>query len=128
MAHVVYSFDKYRPADIRGHSMAQLRLLAQRLKSGQLEVQGIRLVGHADRLNNTGKSDYNQGLSERRVQTVRDVLIGLGVDAKLISTDAKGDQQQVESCASGYKSQVELRECLLPNRRVEVEATARHRN
>lgn len=127
MAHVVFSFDRFEPAHIRGHSMAQLRALADRLKSGGLDVQGIRLVGHADRLNSTGKSDYNQRLSEKRVATVRDVLIGLGVDGKLITTDAKGDQQQVEACSSGWKSQAELRECLLPNRRVEVEVTARAR-
>lgn len=124
MAHVVFSFDKYQAADIRGHSMGQLRSLAERLKSGTLDVQAIRLVGHADRLNNTRQADYNLRLSERRVNTVRDVLVGLGVDAKLISTDAKGDQVQVEACTSGWKSQAELRECLLPNRRVEVEITA----
>jgi OOP family OmpA-OmpF porin len=127
MAHVVFSFDKYQPGDIRGHSMGQLRSLVERLKSGALDVQSIRLVGHADRLNNTRQADYNLRLSERRVNTVRDLLVGLGVDAKLISTDAKGDQAQVEACTSGWKSQAELRECLLPNRRVEVEVTARAR-
>ncbi len=59
---------------------------------------------------------------------MRDVLTRLGVDGKLISTDARGDQQQVEACQSGVKTQAELQECLLPNRRVEIEVSARARN
>jgi OmpA-OmpF porin, OOP family len=91
-------------------------------------VESIKLTGHADRLNSTGKKDYNQRLSERRVQTVKDVLVRLGIDEKLITTGARGDEQQVESCQSKFRSQAELQECLLPNRRVEVEITARARN
>jgi outer membrane protein OmpA-like peptidoglycan-associated protein len=84
-------------------------------------------VGHADRLNGTGHSDYNQQLSEKRVATVRAVLVKLGVDAKLISTDARGDQQQIQGCEARFSKKADLEECLLPNRRVEVAITATRR-
>ena len=44
----------------------------------------------------------------------------MGVDAALIETSARGDHEQVEGCRDTFKSQSELQECLLPNRRVEV--------
>ncbi len=124
-AHVVFNFDKFTEGDIRSYSLAQLESLVARIKRDKLEVVSIGLSGHADRLNGTGQSDYNQRLSEKRVATVRDILVRLGIDAKRISTVARGDQQQVEACRSGYRSQAELQECLLPNRRVEVTIVTR---
>jgi outer membrane protein OmpA-like peptidoglycan-associated protein len=87
----------------------------------------VKLTGHADRLNRTGQSDYNQRLSERRVQTVREMLVRLGLDAALISTMASGDSQQVESCELRFTRRVDLQECLLPNRRVEIVVELRGR-
>lgn len=124
-ANAVFSYDRADVAGLRGPSMEQLRALAERLKAGELQVKAIRLTGHADR---TGDAGYNQRLSERRVQTVRDVLVGLGVDAKLITTAARGETQQIEPCQAGFRSQTELQECLLPNRRVEIEIDARTKN
>lgn len=127
LAHVVFAFDRHGEADIRGHSLAQLQSLVDRIRSQGLDVRGIRLTGHADRLNSTGQADYNQRLSEQRVQTVRGLLVRLGLDERLMRTEARGDTQPVESCASATRSQAELRECLLPNRRVEIEIDARAR-
>ena len=126
-AQVVFNFDRSQAADIRSYSTEQVRNLVQRLKTGNWDVQAIKLIGHADRLNGTGQPDYNQRLSERRVQTVRELLIGLGIDGKLITTEARGDQQQVESCTDKQPSSANLKECLLPNRRVEIDVKARER-
>ena len=63
--------------------------------------------------------DYNQALSERRAQTVRALLVERGVDAGKVTYGFKGDTEQVQQCA-GVKPQAALRECLIPNRRVEV--------
>ncbi len=57
---------------------------------------------------------------EKRVATVRDELVRLGVPAAVITTGASGDSQQVEGCESRFTRQADLQECLLPNRRVEV--------
>jgi len=58
---------------------------------------------------------------------VRDALVARGVDGTLISTDAKGDGQQINRCDTRFKSKAELEECLLPNRRVEIRIDARKR-
>ena len=124
-AQVVFNFDKSGARDIRPFSVVQLEELVQRVQREKLLVQSIRLSGHADRLNSTGQPDYNQRLSEKRVQTVRAELRKLGLDDKLVSTDAKGDSSQVQACQARFKSKPDLEECLLPNRRVEVVISAR---
>jgi OmpA-OmpF porin, OOP family len=124
-AQVVFNFDKSGVRDIRPFSIVQLEELVQRVQREKLVVQSIRLSGHADRLNSTGQADYNQRLSEKRVQTVRAELRKLGIDDKLVSTDAKGDISQVQACQARFKSKADLEECLLPNRRVEVVISAR---
>lgn len=120
VAQVLFDFDGHREADIRPFSVLQVEQLVQRIQREPLEVVAVRLSGHADRLNRTGRSDYNQQLSERRVQTVREMLVRLGLDARLVSTTASGDTQQVNDCEVRFQRPSELQECLLPNRRVEI--------
>lgn len=123
-AEVVFAFDKSGVADIRPASRAQLEALADRIKREGLVVVSIDLVGHADRLNRTGNAAYNQALSEKRVSTVRDELVRLGVDPARITTSARGDGTPVVDCSGRGLSQAALRECLLPNRRVDVQVRA----
>ncbi len=86
----------------------------------QIELQAVRLVGHADRMNGTGEGDYNQPISEKRVAAVRELLVRLGIDVKLIATDARGGSRQLSACEAGFKTRVALEACLLSNQRVEV--------
>ena len=118
---VVFAFDRSGVADIRPASRAQLEGLAERLKRDGLVVESIDLVGHADRLNRTGNAAYNLALSEKRVATVRDELVRLGVEPARISTSARGDGTPVVDCSGRGLSGAALQECLLPNRRVEVQ-------
>lgn len=122
---VLFAFDKSDVASIRPLSRAQLDTLARRIQTEPLQVRSVRLVGHADRLNSTGESDYNQRLSERRASTIKSEMVRLGIDAALITTEASGDTQQVQACSTRFNSRAELEECLLPNRRVDVIVTAR---
>jgi outer membrane protein OmpA-like peptidoglycan-associated protein len=124
VAHSVFSFDRSTTADILPASVVQIKELVRTVKESNLKIESVRLVGHADRLNSTGDPAYNQHLSERRANTVRDFLVSLGVPAALIDTTARGDEVQVESCSGTFKSQAELEACLLPNRRVEVRVRA----
>jgi outer membrane protein OmpA-like peptidoglycan-associated protein len=117
---VLFNFDRHDARNMRPFSVVQLEELVKRVQRDQLQIKGVRLSGHADRLNSTGQNDYNQRLSERRVATVRAELERLGVAAALIRTEASGDAQQVSGCETRFRNQAELRECLLPNRRVEV--------
>ena len=117
---MVFNFDKFTSQEMRGQSRAELEGLAQRLKEG-VKVEAVKLVGHADRLNGTGNTKYNQQLSEKRARTVREYLVALGVDPALISFEYRGDAEQIARCDGKFKNKLALQECLLPNRRVEVQ-------
>jgi OmpA-OmpF porin, OOP family len=122
-AEVVFAFDKDGEKDIRPASRATLDTLLARLRTEGWQVRSFQLAGHADRLNSTRKADYNQRLSERRVSTVSRLIEQAGYPTQLLATEARGDTRQVQPCAQ-VKPQAELRECLLPNRRVEIRLVA----
>ncbi len=124
-AAVLFNFDRHDAKNMRPFSVVQLEELVRRVQRDKLIVDSIQLSGHADRLNGTGAGDYNQRLSEKRVATVKAELARLGLDAKVMSTAAAGDSQQVTGCEARFPRPAELQECLLPNRRVEVVISAR---
>lgn len=118
--NVVFRFDKHTEGDVYKFSIAQLKTALSKARAADRTLLKVRLEGHADRLNSTGQNTYNDKLSEKRVNTVKGMLTRLGVDAGLIEVSWRGDHEQVEGCKESFKSQAELQECLLPNRRVEV--------
>ena len=118
VANVLFEFDKDRSRDIRTYSLESLDRSLARIGEEKLNLVHVELVGHADRMDGRGH-DYNRGLSERRAQTVRELLIGRGVDPAKIGYSYRGDSQQIQAC-EGVKPRAALLECLLPNRRVEV--------
>lgn len=61
---------------------------------------------------NTGRESYNQGLSERRAQSVKDYLVAKGVDADRITIKGHGEASPVEAN--------DTHEGRAENRRVEV--------
>lgn len=69
----------------------------------------IDVYGHTD---DVGTEEYNQGLSERRAQAVRDYLVEAGVDPAIISTEGYGKSRPR---AEGIDEQARSR-----NRRVEI--------
>ena len=123
-AVVVFEFDKSDEAGLRPESRRELQALAERFKAEQLSLRGLQLIGHADRLNSTGVSAYNQRLSERRAATVQALLARLGVPATAATVQAVGQAQQVQACGERFATQALLQACLLPNRRVEVRISA----
>ncbi len=119
--NVLFNFDKRDLANVRAYTKDQLDTLIGQVKGGSITVSTIRLIGHADRLNSTGDANYNTKLSQDRVETIRAYMVSQGVPANLISTEFKADTQQIEACTKAkFRSNAELQECLLPNRRVEV--------
>lgn len=122
-ANVLFEFDRDGRKDIRAYSLKSLDRELARIREEGRTLTAVELVGHADRLQGRGP-DYNQGLSQRRARTVRDLLVERGVDAALISDTYKGDTEQVQQC-EGVTPQAALRECLIPNRRVEVRLQAK---
>jgi outer membrane protein OmpA-like peptidoglycan-associated protein len=118
VANVLFEFDRDQYRDIRTYSLESVDRALATLKDEDLALEGVALVGHADRMQGRGY-DYNQELSRRRAQTVRELLIGRGIDPDKIRYEYRGDTQQVQQC-EGVKPRAALLECLLPNRRVEV--------
>jgi len=85
------------------------------------DVQKLELVlvtGHTDRI---GSQAYNQKLSERRADAVRNYLVSKGVPRDKIETLGMGKTQPVPGVVCNMKAMKELIACLAPNRRVEVE-------
>lgn len=91
--------------------------LALKLQS-DTQIRQARVVGFADRL---GSESYNEKLSQKRAEAVRDYLIARGF-ARMGSTETRwlGKSAPKAQCAGDLK-RGELIDCLGQDRRVEVE-------
>ena len=78
-------------------------------------VQDVVITGYTDHL---GATKYNQKLSERRAQSVKNYLTNKGVSTSRLVAEGKGEADPVVVCANKKRS--ELIKCLEPNRRVEI--------
>jgi len=81
----------------------------------------IRVIGHTDRIGGLG---YNQSLSERRANAVKDYLVARDLPAARINAEGMGKSQPVtraEDCAGPKSAKVIA--CLQPDRRVDVEVS-----
>jgi len=110
---VLFDFDKavLKP---EGKAAIDSQVVGKLAAMQKLEV--VLVTGHADRL---GSDAYNQKLSMRRADAVRDYLAAKGVDKAKIETLGMGEKQPLVQC--DQKNRKELIACLQPNRRVEVE-------
>ena len=94
-----------------------LSALAVQLQSAT--VDHIHVTGHTDRL---GSAAYNQKLSERRANVVKDYLINAGVPQSQIDAQGMGETQPLtttQECIG--KQSAKVIACLQPDRRVDVE-------
>ncbi len=111
-ATTLFDFDK---SNLRPQGKAELDDLVAKVKSHQA-VDSITITGHTD---SVGTDAYNQKLSERRANSVRDYMIKDGIDTSLItSTTGMGESKPVASndTAAGRQK----------NRRVEVVVESRN--
>ena len=100
----LFDFDK---SAIRSNETSHVSDVAAYLKQNPSARVGID--GHADP---RGTDPYNQGLSERRVNGIRDALVNVGVSSGKIHTGAFGETQP--KCNESTES------CWQRDRRVEV--------
>jgi OOP family OmpA-OmpF porin len=116
---VLFEFDK---AVLRPEGRAKLDELATRLADAR--VDRIEVVGHADRI---GKEQYNEQLSQRRAEAVREYLAQTArVDQGQVQAEGRGESDPVtgDQCRNmgpERKSNRKLVDCLQPDRRVDVE-------
>lgn len=94
-------------ADLKAGSIRNLDKLVDFL-TGYPDRE-IRVEGHTD---STGAADYNLGLSQRRAESVRDLLVDRGVDPGRITTEGLGEEYPVASNSTESGRQ--------QNRRVEI--------
>jgi OOP family OmpA-OmpF porin len=117
-ADSLFDFGK---ATVKPAGKRSLDQLAKDLKGTQFDV--ITVIGYSDRI---GSRAYNQKLSTRRAEAVRDYLVeSLGIPAG--NTDVKGMDgadpvTRPDECV-GQKRTPKLIACLQPDRRVEVEVS-----
>ncbi|MGH8660146.1 MAG: OmpA family protein [Burkholderiales bacterium] len=89
-----------------------------------VQISAVVVTGHTDRI---GSLKYNMGLSERRAVVVKDYLVSMGVDQKVIFWEGKAFKQPIpvtKFCDNKMKRK-QLIECLSPNRRATVEVVGR---
>ncbi|MDR1697159.1 MAG: OmpA family protein [Rickettsiales bacterium] len=83
--NIYFRFDR---AELTPHSENSLRQMF--METAHPTCTNIRLIGHADR---HGDDPYNDPLSERRAETVRNVLAPMGFDPARIQVDYVGKRQ-----------------------------------
>jgi len=117
-ANSLFGFDK---SILRPEGKQALDKFVEDLHGASFETMAV--TGHTDRI---GSDAYNQKLSERRANAVRNYLVEFGgIPADKITARGAGESNPVtkrEDCAG--KDGNPLITCLAPDRRVEVDVTA----
>lgn len=116
-AERLFGFDKFK---LNGDALVEVDDVVKTLKEHP-EFDVVVVTGHTDRI---GSEQYNQKLSEKRAQVVKDHLVGHGIEASRIRAVGKGELQPVVEC-KGVKGKA-LIECLSPNRRVVITGERQH--
>jgi outer membrane protein OmpA-like peptidoglycan-associated protein len=106
---VLFDFDK---AELRPEAAEALGRVAEIIR--QRRPRGVRIVGHTDSM---GSDSYNQGLSERRAQSVERWLASNGGGLPPMQAEGRGEQEPVAPNEQGGRDNPEGRQ---QNRRVEV--------
>lgn len=94
-------------------SLSQLRIVANLLKGSQ---RALNISGHTD---DVGTAQYNQELSERRAQAVKEALIAHGVSEEQITTRGLGKSQPRRTYRPGDNMET-IRTIRSGNRRAEI--------
>ncbi len=117
-ADSLFDFDK---SDVKSTGADAINKFARDLNGVSYDM--IVVTGHSDRI---GSNAYNQKLSERRANAVRNYLVDKsGIPASKVSAQGVGETAPVtktEDCKGIAKTQA-LILCLQPDRRVDLEVT-----
>lgn len=121
-AETLFGFDAVA---LRPEARGALDEFGRELNGTQYE--SIRIEGHTDRM---GDSGYNQALSTRRAEMVRDYMVTSGkIDPARINAQGMGEAQPVTAsgaCPDRLSRSARIA-CLQPDRRVDVEVNGTRR-
>jgi OOP family OmpA-OmpF porin len=116
-AEKLFGFDKFK---LNGDALGEIDEVIKTLKEHP-EFDIVVVTGHTDRI---GSEQYNQKLSEKRAQVVKQYIVDQGIDASRIRAVGKGELQPLVEC-KGIRGKA-LVECLAPNRRVVITGERMH--
>ena len=105
-AEALFDHDK---SALKPEGKAALHDLDETIKAKGARVVDINVIGHTD---SDGSEEYNQALSVRRAQSVRDYMVSEGVDPSIIDVSGEGESNPVTSNAT--------KEGRAQNRRVDI--------
>lgn len=108
-ADTFFAFDK---AELRPQGRELLDKVAAELVKHANDVKSISLVGHTD---SVGSAQYNQGLSVRRADAVRNYLVEKGVNPAVITATGEGISHTFDNATAEGRAK---------NRRVDVKIEA----
>jgi OOP family OmpA-OmpF porin len=113
-ADVLFDFNKYA---LKPKGIELLDELGATLQGATFD--SIIAIGHTDPI---GSKAYNQKLSERRADTVKQYLVSKGIASERISASGKGLTELKVTMADcrASKGRKAWIECLQPNRRVDI--------
>lgn len=106
-------FFAFNESALTPRSLRQLQIVAELLKQSQGK---LNISGHTD---DVGSEGYNQKLSERRADAVKEALVSFGVKAEQITTHGLGKSQPRRTYASDASEQ-EVNYIRGENRRAEI--------
>lgn len=110
---VLFDFDK---SSLTQNGQEVLYKASQIIQDPRFIVGHIEVTGYTDRL---GSASYNKTLSEKRASAVKDFFVSTGIPSAKIASYGEGKNNQVVDCKEKM-SYGDLKECLKPNRRVEI--------
>nr|WP_294866327.1 OmpA family protein [uncultured Pseudogulbenkiania sp.] len=115
-AKVLFDFNK---TNLRADAKNELDPLVSRLK-GDANLKSVEVDGHTDYL---GSEKYNQALSQKRADAVKNYFVAAGVPAEKVTAVGKGESEAklTDECkAKKFKKKAALQACLEGDRRVEL--------
>jgi OmpA-OmpF porin, OOP family len=113
-AEALFDHDK---STVKQAGKDALHALDEKIKSKGATVVDIDVIGHTD---SDGSEEYNQALSIRRANAVKDFMVSEGIDASIIDVSGKGELSPIADNRT--------REGRALNRRVEIHVGVKRQN
>jgi OOP family OmpA-OmpF porin len=86
-----FAFDS---AELTAADRAAIREVANQIRRYENDIEAVTIAGHTD---STGPAAYNEQLSERRAEAVKNLLVSEGVDPDKVKTVAYGEADPIAS-------------------------------